>query len=264
MRVTGVPPKRRNRGREHTGTHPEALLVAEAKPKLNVSVVQVAGSALAAVTAAVVASSFGVAGTVIGAAVVSAVATAATSIYTSSLRRANDRLLTLQVLQGRVRRRPGPADIAVGGATGEKPTAATAVVVPAAEPPADHRVPAIEARPRRGALLVATVAAFLLAMAVVTGVELVAGHPLSSLFGGEHARKGTSVGDVFGGGRAPVHRPSPVPTPAQHPSPTGRPSPSPSPTPTPTPAASATPSGSPKASPPTPSPSPRRQLSSPR
>ncbi len=60
-----------------------------------VSVVHVVGSALAAVSAAVVSSSFGVAGTMIGAAVASVIATVGSAVYSASLRRTNERLRRL-------------------------------------------------------------------------------------------------------------------------------------------------------------------------
>ncbi|MEU8395914.1 hypothetical protein AB0C28_12035 [Nonomuraea sp. NPDC048892] len=56
------------------------------------SVPQILGSALAAVTAAVAASYLGVAGTVIGAAVVSVASTVATAIYTHYLKRTGERV----------------------------------------------------------------------------------------------------------------------------------------------------------------------------
>ena len=57
----------------------------EEQPKAGVSWVQVAGSALAAVSSAVLLSTLGVAGTVIGAAVGSVIATVGTSLYTRTL-----------------------------------------------------------------------------------------------------------------------------------------------------------------------------------
>ncbi|NUP69564.1 MAG: hypothetical protein HOW71_46210 [Nonomuraea sp.] len=60
--------------------------------KFELSVPQIVGSALAAVTAAVAASYMGVAGTVIGAAVVSVASTVATAVYTHYLKRTGDRV----------------------------------------------------------------------------------------------------------------------------------------------------------------------------
>ncbi|MER6578334.1 hypothetical protein [Nonomuraea sp. NPDC001023] len=60
--------------------------------KFELSVPQILGSALAAVTAAVAASYLGVAGTVIGAAVVSVASTVASAVYTHYLKRTGDRV----------------------------------------------------------------------------------------------------------------------------------------------------------------------------
>ncbi|MGH9207404.1 MAG: hypothetical protein ACRD1G_12730, partial [Acidimicrobiales bacterium] len=56
------------------------------KTGLQISAVQVAASALASLSGAIVASFFGVAGTIIGAAVVSVIATVAASLYAHSIR----------------------------------------------------------------------------------------------------------------------------------------------------------------------------------
>ncbi len=213
--------------------------MAEDSPQLGVSVFQVFGSALAAVTAAVVASYFGVAGTVIGAAVASAVATAGTAIYSTSSRRANDRLLTLQVLRGRARRRPRPADIADVAVEGPGYRQAATTTAVAAGCPAEAA-----AGPSRGALVATVVVVFLLAMAAVTGVELLAGRPLSSLFGADHARRGTSVSGILGVGGSQPRRPAPAPTATAQASPTAsstRPLPGPSASPSPGASATATP-----------------------
>lgn len=60
--------------------------------RFELSVPQILGSALAAVTAAVAASYTGVAGTVIGAAVVSVASTVATAVYTHYLKRTGERV----------------------------------------------------------------------------------------------------------------------------------------------------------------------------
>jgi hypothetical protein len=235
--------------------------VAEARAKSGVSAFQVVGSALAAVTAAVFASHFGVGGTVTGAAVGSVIATTATAIYTNSLRRANEKLLTLRVLEGRVPRRSGPADPSVAepadGATGVMGGSEVTASVPATTAST-----ASTAAHRRWVMAATVLGVFLIAMATVTVVELAAGRPLSSLFGGGHDKGGTSVGGVLGGGGAPVTRPSPTPSPTPKPSPTTRPSPSPSPSPTATPSPTPTPSASPTKAPRPPT--RRPQASSPR
>lgn len=67
--------------------------------RLEVSGTQVAASVLASVSAAVVASFFGVAGTIIGAGVVSVVATIGSAAYSLGIRRTKHRLHKLQALR---------------------------------------------------------------------------------------------------------------------------------------------------------------------
>src|SRR5690242_6777130 len=82
--------------------------------KTSLSAAQVAASALAAVSSAVVASFFGVAGTLLGAALPSVITTVSASLYATSLKKTNDRLR--QVI------RSGPRRPAAGTATRELPT----------------------------------------------------------------------------------------------------------------------------------------------
>src|SRR3954471_5581863 len=79
--------------------------------RVQLSAVQVAASALASVSAAVVASLFGVAGTVIGAGLVAVVSTTGSAIYSASmkrtshqLRRAREQLATVRSTEGRASR----------------------------------------------------------------------------------------------------------------------------------------------------------------
>jgi len=129
--------------------------------KFNLTLVQVAASALAAVTAAILGSRLGVAGTVIGAGVASVTTTVASAIYQHSLERSGARMRGAAA-QSRLNRR-----------------------------------------------YLAAVAAFGLALLVVTGLEAARGAPLS---GGD----GTTVGRVLGGGGGPaptVVSPTPSTTP---------------------------------------------------
>src|SRR3954469_9644094 len=73
--------------------------VTERPPAGGLSVTQVSGGALAAVTAAVGASYLGVAGTLIGAAVGSVISTVAAALYSNSLSRAARASRTLVVRQ---------------------------------------------------------------------------------------------------------------------------------------------------------------------
>jgi hypothetical protein len=128
--------------------------------------------ALAAVTAAVVASFFGVDGTLIGAALGSVVVALGEALYARSLTSAHT--LTQRSLLRRVGQ----------GAGGGEDAASTA-----------HPRPL---RWRR--VVVAAVAAFGIAVGMITGVEAVAQQPLASLVGSRPQQgASTSVGVVVGG-----------------------------------------------------------------
>ena len=90
---------------------------------LQVTVAQVIAGALAAVSAAVVASTFGLAGTLLGAAVTSVVATIAGALYTHSLEQAQARLRLRRdprtgALEHEVLPQPAPRTIAWGWVAG--------------------------------------------------------------------------------------------------------------------------------------------------
>jgi hypothetical protein len=134
-----------------------------AGPASSLGLSQVAAGGLAAATSAVLGSYFGVFGTVGGAAAGSVATTVSTTIYHRSIER------THATVRARIDR--SSTD----------------------QPPHDRRPPGRERYPRRLIItgLVATVVIFALGMAVVSGIELLKGGPLS---GGHH---GTSVGSVL-------------------------------------------------------------------
>ncbi|QIQ02242.1 hypothetical protein [Streptomyces liangshanensis] len=182
----------------------------DAKPsrkRLDLSVPQVAGSAVAAITAAVLASQLGVYGTVIGAGVVSVVATCGASVFQHVFRRTGEQIRVVTV-QAKPKGRQVPA-----APTPPRPSPAAAGEVP----PRDGEFGEATVhgtrvrgwkRPVRAAVVV-----FLVAMIGITGFELISGRDLS---GG----KGTTVGTVVGGGhdrRAPSHTPGDTPDPGQDP-----------------------------------------------
>ena len=207
----------------------------------NVSVVQVIGSALAAVSAAVVSSSFGVAGTVIGAALASVIATVGSAVYSASLRRTNDRLRELALTRR-----------AAGGGSAAHP-------LPLPLPlPKDSLARSLSVLRRRWkAIAGVTALVFALAIGAITVIEAATRQPVSSLVGGGSST-GTSVGSLIGGSSS-THQP-PVRTPAvtltPTPSPTSTPSPAPTqhttPSPTRKPTAPPTRSASPDAGSPSP------------
>jgi hypothetical protein len=208
------------------------------RPDINLA--QVAASALAAVSAAVVASFLGVGGTVLGAALGSTVATVAGAVYAHTFRQARDRLTETRVLAVVTRARtaqgePGPGDVPVierdRTTDGTAPAYAESGSLLTAEGElldvADPR------RPRwmswKTALLVA-VAAFVLALVAISVIELTIGRPIS---GGS----GTTVTQLVHH-RTTSHRPAPAPTPqptSSVPAPTTSPTPTPTGTPTQTP-----------------------------
>lgn len=79
--------------------------------RIELSPTQVIGGALAAMTAATIGSQLGLAGTILGAASASVIATIATAVYTTSLRRTQDRV---RVVIGSGPRRPAGAHRYVG------------------------------------------------------------------------------------------------------------------------------------------------------
>jgi hypothetical protein len=229
-----------------SGTKPD-------KRHVDLSLPQVAGSAAAAVTAAVLASFLGVYGTVIGAAVVSVVATTGGALYQHLFRRTGEQLREVSVLtkaspkpRGRTARTPGAPDHS------EYP---------------EYNESTVHGTRWRGwrRSLLAAGTVFALAMVVITGVELVTG-PISGWFH-QGGQGGTSVSELFGGGHHPVDPlPSTGTTPdtgtsagpgrtpgtaggatGQTPTPANTPSPdqgSPTPTPSQTPSATPTPTAS--------------------
>ncbi len=190
----------------------------EAPPRLGISAMQVAASALAAASAAVVASLFGVGGTVIGAALVSIVATTTSALYRHWARRTTDRLTSLA---GPLFQRPDLGKLRTSRISWRRVALAAALV-------------------------------FTVALASITVVELFAGKSISALLG-RSSDAGPTVENVIHPGK----RRSTEPSPAQTRSPTATPSPSPRQlgrSASPTPRSSSSPSQSPTA--PSGSPSP--------
>lgn len=146
-------------------------------PRLNP--VQVAAGALAAVSSAVGASFFGVAGTLIGAALGSVIASVSTALYTESLRKTNEglkRVLTRRPVDGAPVAGPVPA------------------VLPANLSPRS-------APEERGGLRWSRVggyaaAVFVAAMVIVTGIELVGQQPVSALVGDTASSGSTTLGQL--------------------------------------------------------------------
>ena len=152
------------------------------------SPVQIAAGALAAVSAAVVASFFGLAGTLIGAALASVVSTVSAALYSESLRRTNERL---RLARSRV---AGPA--------GEPD--ATRVLPRQLDP---RRAP-VRRRPRWPRIAVGAAAVFGLAMGIVTGVEMIGQQPVSALVGTSSSSTTTTIGALSKAGSDREEKPS--------------------------------------------------------
>ncbi|GAA2749088.1 hypothetical protein GCM10010440_52090 [Kitasatospora cinereorecta] len=212
--------------------------------RIDLSVAQVAASALAAVVGAVLASELGVYGTVLGAAVVSIGATTGGAVFQHMFRRTGEQLRSA-VVRGSAPERPGPSRAAPAGLSGLSSEWNTSRVL----------------RARRRwtwrSYAIASALVFVLAMAPIVVVELAAGRPLNAITTGQ-----SGTGTSFNPGRpaAPrqetdTQRPggagdrADVPSAAPSHSPSGPPSASPSAAPSG--AASASPSAppSPAASP---------------
>ena len=153
------------------------------------SATQVAAGALAAVSSAVVASFFGLAGTLIGAALASVISTVSAALYSSSLHKTKEKL-------GRAR----------GQLTGRQSTVEETKVAPAAPAtPATRvlpahldprRAPDRRSRPRWAKVAVYAAAVFVVAMGIVTGIELIGQKPVSALVSGTETSRTTTLSAI--------------------------------------------------------------------
>ncbi|MET8178776.1 hypothetical protein [Streptomyces sp. NPDC005336] len=165
--------------------------------RLELNVPQVAGSALAAVAAAVLASKLGVYGTIIGAGVVSVVATAGGTVFQHLFRRTGE-----QIKEVRVQTRPK--------GRGRRGAAAPA---PGAEPvaPGEYGEPTTHGTRLRGAKrpILGALAVFAVAMSAITGIEWFSGGPVSNVWGGDGG--GTTVSEsVTGSSGSSGSKPAPA------------------------------------------------------
>lgn len=209
-----------------------------APPKSSLSIAQVVGGALAAMTAAALGSRLSIAGTVVGAALASVIAAVGGAVYTASLRRTSKHVgavltrvrptssgATPPPAQGATRTDATVTDATIPG-TSIDLAPGTGWVLPT--DPATRSVGATVAPDQRSRIgwkpvVVAAVLMFVIAALALTGLELATGRALS---GGA----GTTVGQVA----EPSTRPSAKPT--------ARPTATPSASPTTSSSASAQPS----------------------
>jgi hypothetical protein len=153
----------------------------EQPKRTQLSAVQVSASALAAVSSAVVASFFGLAGTLIGAALASVIATVSTTLYTESLRKTNERLKRVLIV-----RETAPATL-------EKEPAAPRTLPRYLDP---RQAPVKPRGPRWSRVAVYAVAVFVVAMGIVSGVEFIGQKPVSALVGNSHSSGTTTIGEL--------------------------------------------------------------------
>lgn len=280
--------------------------------KSDLSVPQIFGSALAAISASFAASYLGIVGTFIGAAVVSVVATVGTALYRHSLERTKSALheavsrtdlremAARAALLNRPLRRVEPRTLAEQASTVSAEPEATPASPRRTRPraellgmraefhsmassahvlarsadatrvegtdPARHVVQSTSDRRWKMRTAFATLAVLLVTLAGVTGLELLAGKPLSAWLRDDAQRSGTSVGDVLRTKQRPAkeHEPAPTSTPSQPGTVTAPPipqpgpgqSPAPSTSPVPPPPVTTAPPSSDSPTPSTPVPSP--------
>src|SRR5918997_344614 len=160
------------------------------KPQgVQLSATQVAAGALAAVSSAVVASFFGLAGTLIGAALASVISTVSAALYSNSLQKTNEKL---RRARGQLTGRQSP--VAETEVAASAPATPATQVLPAHLDP--RRAPARRPRPRWTRVAVYAAAVFVMAMGVITGIELIGQKPVSALVGGTQTSQETTIGAI--------------------------------------------------------------------
>ncbi len=165
--------------------------------RLEINWFNVTGSALGAVSAAIVLSTLGTAGTLIGAAMGSLCITVGGAVYAYSLRRGRERLAAAQTLAAR---RPARSPRTVSPAVHDRPTGP---VEPTEAPLASAESPwrqTLRELPWKR-ILAGTALLFAIAMAIILTFEVVAGRSLSSFTGGSSQTEGgTSIPGISGRG----------------------------------------------------------------
>jgi len=170
-----------------------------------IDITKLVAGTLAAVSAAVIGSFLGVAGTLIGAAVASLVGGIGTELYEKSLKRGVSRI------KARPGQPPVTAPAAVGTPAVAKPS--TETETPGHFDPVPQTGATRARRPRWQLVAVPAMAFFALAMGTLFAVESFAGQSLPSMVGASSSRT-TTVGSVVGAGKKaePTTRPSTEPT----------------------------------------------------
>jgi hypothetical protein len=158
-----------NQPPEHTSA-PSAAAGSTSSDRPPLSMTQIMASVLAAVSATVAASYFGVAGTVVGAGLGSAISVVGGALYKHYMDRTRDRIKAAAI-ESAVAQRFGITDPAVHAAN-----AAAA----ASDTTALPRVPGRGVQFNTKRILIATAALFVLVLGAVTAFEALSGKPLSA------------------------------------------------------------------------------------
>ncbi len=207
--------------------------VTDQGPRLELSLVQVVASALAAASGAVAASYLGVAGTVAGTAIFSVVATTATAVYTHSLSQTRSRLRQ-RAAANSYRPRPILDDLPENADGGVGPDAfamGETALLPAVDrlwPTGADRGPSLDLRTdadrpvRWGRIALASLVVFAIVTTGVAVLELAAHRNLADLVRGRTGSGGTSIGTTVTTVLTPTAKqrartPSPTPTPTRSP-----------------------------------------------
>ena len=218
----------------------------------SVSSIQLMSNALAAVTAAVVGSRLGIAGTLVGAAAGSVIATTGTAMYGHWLDRTASRVRTVVRLPAA----RTPASRAPGPFTTDSADAATVPTDVDESPPGPpSAIPRTRRQPTWRTVGLAAAATFAVAIGSITAFEALVGEPVSTLTGAD-AGGGTTLGRAVDAGPAapPDDELAPVPTSTGVAVTTTAPTTGPTSSPTPTPTSTPTPTQAPTPPPTTPVP----------
>jgi hypothetical protein len=179
--------------------------------KDNIRISQVLAGALAAVTAALIGSTMGVAGTVVGAGLASVISTVGGAVYLRSIQRTRE---SVRTVRAKVVGRSGGATVLVST---DDPDADTEAEVSDSSDESGDRPPVDKRRRRWPVIVVTSLAAFALGMAAITGVEWLRGESLSGDSGttfGSIVEPHRGAGD---GGTPSDEAPTTTPTPTTAP-----------------------------------------------
>lgn len=189
--------------------------MSDEKPQnFNLTLTQISAGAFAATAAAAIGSELGVAGTVVGAALGSVTTSVAAALYQHSVERSRAAARALTQAHKPARDVTGePPDGDQPARHDEQPAEGRCGGEPAHDQPGEEPVAGTSGR-RRMAVAIGVLAAFVLSLVTVTGIEAFRGEPLSG--GG-----GTTVGRVLDGdGRSPGPQPQAPPATSSTPPPT--------------------------------------------